>query len=110
VTDFVKGIEAIFEAIEKVKKFDQCFADEILKRVKEKTPVATGRLQNAWQAEINQSNHEIRVFNDAENDRGEPYAIYVEYGTIHMPGAFMLTRTQQEAEDIVQVAKKNAGL
>jgi uncharacterized protein CbrC (UPF0167 family) len=104
----VKGLEEFVGATQKLTKVKQEFANEFLKRVKEKTPVLTGLLKDSWVVTVKQG--KINLTNDAKNEEGREYVAYVEYGTHRFPGFFMVSLTMMEAEDILQVAKKNAGL
>jgi hypothetical protein len=104
----IKGLNNIQKSIDKIDAYKDEFGKEFLARVKEKTPVDTGRLQAAWELKVNKDT--ITVKNPALNDEGEPYAIYVEFGTDKMRGVFMLQRTIAESGDISKVAKMNAGI
>lgn len=64
-------------------RFDQ----QDVNTIKDKTPVDTGRLRDGW--ELNDD----EIINEVE------YAGYVEYGTIHMPGAFMVERSIPEIQE-----------
>jgi Bacteriophage HK97-gp10, putative tail-component len=108
MSEYVKGLEGFVETTKKVDKLPQAFADEALRRVKDYTPVRTGQLQNSWDVKVDES--AITVENTAVNAEGEYYGIYVEYGTMYFKGAFMATRTVAEAEDILRIAKRKAGL
>ncbi len=78
----VVGLVEFLDNIAKVKKLPKAFGDEFVARVKEKTPVDTGRLQASWELEVNDTT--INVTNTAANERGEPYSTYVEFGTEHL--------------------------
>jgi hypothetical protein len=104
----ITGLDKLKASAAKVAELAQAFGDEFVARVKEKTPVDTGLLQNSWELEVNQKS--INVTNQAVNERGEPYSAYVEFGTEHVPGVFMLNRTILEVDDIMNVAKAKVGL
>jgi hypothetical protein len=86
----------------------QAFANEFLDRVKERTPVDTGLLKDSWTITVNKGS--ISLKNDAKNSEGQEYVGFREFGTYKMPGAFMVSTTILEKQDILRVAKKNAGL
>jgi hypothetical protein len=104
----ITGLDKFKADTAKVAELAQAFGDEFVARVKEKTPVDTGLLQASWELEVNPKS--ILVTNQAVNERGEPYSVYVEFGTEHMPGVFMLNRTIMESADILEVAKAKVGL
>lgn len=92
----MSSIETTFAKINTdIKGFMQNFADEFLIRVKEKTPVKTGRLQNAWEAEVTPDL--ITVSNDV------PYAEFIEFGTPTISPFAMLQQTIAEAGIIADV-------
>lgn len=77
-------------------------ANEILARTKLRSPVQTGRLRDSWEISINTSN--ITISSDLE------YAGFIEYGTIHISPVRMLTRSVDEADDILQGILGTKGL
>ena len=98
-----EDITSVFLLIDgNLSKYKKEFADEFLKRVKQRTPVDTGTLQGAWTATFEDKSVTI------ENDT--PYAGYVEMGTVHHSPVGMLRTTVAEAENISEVAKERAGL
>jgi hypothetical protein len=88
-------------AIGNIEKFKEEFAREFLDRVKSKTPVDTGRLQDGWEAKV--AGSEIEVSNAV------PYAVHVERGTAHTAPVGMLAVTVLEADQIADQAARNAG-
>ncbi len=106
--DYVKGTDQLSDLIEKLEKLQQAFADEAHRRVKEYTPVDTGLLANSWKVTVEGSN--ITIENTATTPQGVYYGPFVEFGTIHMRGFFMATRTIAEATQILAVAKQKVGL
>jgi hypothetical protein len=104
----IKGLENLQLNVKKLEKLRQAFGEEFLNRVKQKTPVLTGQLEESWELVLEPDS--IGLQNDATNEEGEYYALYVEYGTYKMAGTFMVSSTMLEAQDILQVAKKNVGL
>lgn len=105
---YVKGLDKLRDKIKRLEKLPTAFGNEFVKRVQDKTPVDTGRLKAAWNLTVEDT--AITVANDARNDKGEPYSAYVEYGTEHTHGAFMLARTEMEKEDILKTARTQVGL
>ena len=73
---------------------------EIIAKTKLRTPVDTGALRNAWQADKAKksgTDYYVQIFNNQD------YASYVEYGTNAREwkwknGAFMLTKSLNEVE------------
>jgi HK97 gp10 family phage protein len=104
----ITGIEKIHATAAKIEKLKRAFGEEFLKRVEEKTPVDTGRLKASWTLKINDKT--IQVTNKAINAEGVPYAIFVEFGTIHTRPVLMLNRTIAESTDIMRTAKAKVGL
>jgi hypothetical protein len=104
----IKGLENLQLSIKKMGQLKKAFANEMLKRVKDRTPVRTGILQESWSVEVKKDSIDMK--NDATNEEGEFYVPFVEFGTAHMAGAFMLSTTILESQDILTVAKKNVGL
>lgn len=74
------------------KALDQ-FATMFIEAVKQKTPVDTGKLKEAWQ--VKRDGVEIMIEN------ATPYAGHVEYGTEKMRPVGMLTSTINESERIM---------
>jgi hypothetical protein len=104
----ITGIDQFLGNIAKIDKFAKAFGDEFVTRVREKTPVDTGRLKGSWNLEVNDKT--ITVTNKAVNDRGQPYAALVEWGTENTRGVFMLNSTIAETADIAKTAKSKVGL
>ena len=77
-------------------------ADEILARTKQRTPVQSGSLRDSWSISINTSN--IVISSDLE------YAGFVEYGTINMSPVRMMTRSVDEADDILKGVLASKGI
>jgi hypothetical protein len=92
--------DKILSQVEVVDAFREEFLKEALKRVKQKTPVLTGRLQAGWKGEL--TAEEIRINNDV------PYAGFVEYGTDRMAPRGMLRATVLETPEITRLAAKRA--
>lgn len=88
------------ELLKRIKLFEKEFADEFEKRVKQRTPVRTGRLKAGWETKL--SKNKITIQNDVE------YAQFVEDGTENMRGAHMLKTTFAERKDITKLAIKRA--
>ena len=90
-------IDAVTDSVVKsMERFAAEFEMEFLARVKEKTPVRTGKLQAGWEASATPS--EITVWNDVE------YAEYVENGTPFQAPQGMLSRTLEEVDTIMTIA------
>jgi hypothetical protein len=104
----IKGLDQLQRRIEQIKRLPKAFGNEMLKRVKEKSPVRTGLLKDSWVLEV--AAGVMNIKNTAKDEEGELYTPYVEYGTAKAPGQFMLTATVNERGDILKVAKKNVGL
>jgi hypothetical protein len=83
-------------------RFEEEFAQEFLTRLRDRTPVDTGRLQAGWELEVKGGEFEVR--NPVE------YAGYVEYGTEHMAPRAMLATTLLEVDQIADYAAKKVGL
>jgi len=83
-----------------LRNFKREFGMEFLERVKAKTPVRTGHLQNSWG--FTETKTDIEIYNTAE------YAEYVEYGTERMEPRAMLRATLLEREQIAEVAAERA--
>lgn len=80
-----------------VDQFQHNFAEEFEKRLKQRTPVNSGKLRDGWERIVTAD--AILVQNKVK------YATYVENGTEHMAGAHMLKTTKSESS---QIAKKAA--
>jgi uncharacterized protein CbrC (UPF0167 family) len=104
----IKGLENFIDVTKKIGQVKQAFADEFLRRVVQRTPVRTGLLKDSWDMAVKRGKIELK--NIAKNEEGDEYVTYVEFGTYKMPGFFMVTLTVIEAEEILQIAKKNVGL
>lgn len=94
--------KVIIDLQTKLRKFPQLFLIEFLERVKRRTPVRTGKLQNGWGGTSKAG--VIEVYNTQE------YAEYVENGTPKMAPKGMLRATVLEVEQIAEVAAQQAGL
>lgn len=82
----------IVDLIGRIQAFKEEFAEALLDRVKQLTPVRTGLLQSSWEAEV--ADDMITIGNPVY------YAEYVEYGTPVMAPRAMLQTTVAEAEQI----------
>jgi len=94
VKDKVLGLKT------RLRNFRHEFGKEFADRVKERTPVVTGRLQAGWEYQLLELDVEVR--------NRVPYASYVESGTEMMEGRFMMAATAEEAEQIAQLAIERA--
>lgn len=106
----IQGLESFLENTGKLDKYVDAYKDEMLQRVKDYTPVATGKLQAGWTAKVDKSTHEIIIENDATDEQGTYYAPFVENGTVNMRGSFMAARTLAEHDEMARIAKRKAGL
>jgi hypothetical protein len=104
----IKGLDEFRMKITQLKKLPQAFADEFVKRVANRTPVLTGQLKESWDMKVKPG--VLELSNTAKNEEGMPYAAYVEFGTWKMAPVLMISTTLLEKNDILKVAKKNAGL
>lgn len=104
----IRGLESLQAMSDKLDKAREAFGEEVLKRLQEYSPVLTGRLKNSW--EKTDEDGVLTFTNTAVDEQGEPYAIFVEFGTVHMPGQFFATRVMAEADQIWQVAKQKSDL
>jgi hypothetical protein len=86
----------------RLRNFKREFGVEFLERVRQRTPVRTGDLQNGWGFDMKQES--INVWNTQD------YAAHVEQGTEKMAPRRMLAVTVLEREQIAEVAKEKAGL
>ena len=48
----IKGLEQFNAKVEKLKKLPQAYGEEMLKRVQQKSPVATGLLKASWVVDV----------------------------------------------------------
>lgn len=85
-----------FDLKTRLRKFPNEFGQEFLARVRERTPVITGKLQRDWGYQTKAG--VVEVYNIAE------YAGYVEYGTEKMAPRGMLRTTALESDDIAAIA------
>lgn len=90
----------IDEIIAKLGKFEEEFAKEFVNRVKIKTPVLSGKLQDGWDYTINTGSIDI--------SNSEDYAKYVEFGTVKQPPKAMVQTTMLEVDQIAEIAKEKA--
>lgn len=94
-------IDNVFAGLQtQLRNFKEEFGMEFMERVKSRTPVRTGHLQNSWGFTMKKT--DIEIYNTAE------YAAYVEYGTEHIEPRGMLRATLLEVEQIAEVAKERA--
>jgi len=92
-------MEEVLAKYEKdLERFKVEFTNEFVARVKQKTPVDTGKLQNGWEGSI--KHDAIEVTNSVE------YASYVEFGTEKERPVGMLRTTELEAQQITDEAMK----
>jgi hypothetical protein len=87
-----KGLEQIDKLIEGVQNLPQRLGEELLARVKARTPVRSGYLQSRWQVVLTPTT--LTLGNDAR------YASYVEFGTPKMAPVGMLGTTVMEVPAI----------
>jgi len=106
----IVGVDKLDVLIKKLDKVRDEFQDECLRRLQDYSPVRTGLLRDSWQVTYNADSGVLNFENDAQNEQGDYYAPFVEFGTYKMPGAFMATRVQGEADGILQLALRKAGL
>jgi hypothetical protein len=104
----VNGLDEFNMKIKSLGNLTQAFADEFVKRVRDRSPVATGLLKSSWQMEAKPGVLELR--NTALNEEGIPYATYVEFGTYKTAPALMISTTILEKKDILKVARQKVGL
>lgn len=96
-------IKAIFVDLKTgLRKFRDEFKVEALDRIQRRTPVRSGALQKGWGATNKQNGFEIW--------NTEDYAGYVEFGTPFQAPKAMVRTTLEEAEQIAEIAARNAGL
>jgi hypothetical protein len=84
----------------RLRKFKQEFGIEFLERLRARTPVRSGDLQEGWGFDMKQQS--IDIWNTQD------YAAYVEYGTEKMAPRAMLRTTLLEKEQIAEVAKQRS--
>lgn len=90
-------IDKVFAGLNtQLRRFKEEFGVEIVRRVHDRTPVESGRLQRGWGFQMRQ--YDIEVYNVVE------YATHVEFGTKSMAPRGMLRTTLLEANDIARVA------
>lgn len=95
-------IDKVFAGLQtKLRKFKREWGIEFTRRVRERTPVRTGYLQNSWGFTVKAE--DIEIYNVAD------YASFVEYGTEKMAPRGMMRATILEADQITEVAAQNAG-
>jgi len=82
------------------RKFQEEVILEFMVRVKARTPVRTGHLQNSWGAIKRQS--DVEIYNTAD------YAEHVEYGTDRQAPRGMLRATLLEMPEIMAIAAERA--
>lgn len=90
------------EAVQKIKKFEDEFMMEFMKRVAERTPVRSGLAQRSYT--IEQQGNGWVLKNEQE------YVVYLELGTLHDSPHAMIQTTMVEYQDIMDIAKARAGL
>lgn len=96
-------ISGIFADLDtKLRNFKRQWGIEFLARVKARTPVLTGKLQNSWGFLEEQS--DIEIYNVAD------YASFVEFGTPKMAPRAMLQTTILESDQITDVVTNKLGL
>lgn len=84
----------------RLRNFKKEWAFEFLERLRARTPVQTGALQEGWGFKSRLTS--IDIFNV------EDYAGYVEYGTEKMEPRAMLRTTLLESEEIAAIAKERS--
>jgi len=85
--------EQVADSVAKgLSEFNAKFLEEFLIRVKQRTPVRTGFLQESWGG--NNQPTKMEIFN------GAPYAEYIENGTERIAPVGMLKTTILEGQDI----------
>jgi 2-oxo-4-hydroxy-4-carboxy--5-ureidoimidazoline (OHCU) decarboxylase len=104
-----KNEDTLASLANKIDMLKIVFGNELLTRIQEYTPVRTGLLRDSWVLNFDEEAKMITLTNTATN-RGVPYAIYVEEGTRHMAGFFMLLRTMNDAESLLEDAMDQVGL
>jgi hypothetical protein len=105
----IKGLDKLLSDIKMVGKLKEEFGKEFLKRVQEKTPVRTGLLKDSWELDTTKAGR-LDLKNTAKNEQGDNYVVFVEFGTMHFTGFFMVSQTILESRDVLKQAKKNVGL
>jgi hypothetical protein len=85
-----------------ISKLVERYVEEVINRTKMKTPVDTGKLRDSW---IGTSQETQCIF-----ENSQPYAGFVEYGTVKMAPVGMLTTTLNESEQILQSLTNEVGL
>jgi hypothetical protein len=96
-------IDGIFAGLDtKLRKFKTAWGVEFMERVKARTPVDSGHLQNSWGF--------VEKATDLEIYNTMPYASSVEFGTDKMAPRGMMQSTLLESEQITKVAKEKVGI
>lgn len=75
-----------------LEQFEKDLCDALVERVKMRTPVRSGNLQNSVTGEV--QTEEIIIGSDVD------YAPHVEYGTINMSGRAMFRTALEELETL----------
>jgi len=84
----------------RLEYFAEEFAYEFEERVRERTPVQSGALQDGWH--VTNEGDTIVIENPV------PYAAFVEYGTPYMEPRAMLRTTLAEKNEITKIAIERA--
>lgn len=108
MSDIVLGLAELLDSIDKLNKLPEEWGKEALKRVQDYSPVATGLLKDSWQLIV--ADGQLTLQNNAQDKEGTYYAIYQEFGTTRDRPQLFLSRTINEAEDILHKAKQKVGL
>lgn len=87
------GLDGLDELQAKLKALPNYLGQEVVARVKPRTPVRTGALQSDWQYVVQDT--KLTVGNTI------PYATFVELGTVKMRPRAMLQTTLLEVPQIV---------
>lgn len=88
--------KVFFDLKTRLRKFPNEFGQEFLSRVRERTPVLTGKLQRDWGYQVKAG--VVEVYNIAD------YASFVEWGTEKMAPRGMLRTTALEVDEISAIA------
>ena len=86
----------------RLRKLKQEYGLEFMERVKARTPVRTGHLQNSWGFRMKLT--DIDIYNV------QPYASFVEYGSLYQAPRGMMRATMLEHGDILAIAARRAGM
>jgi hypothetical protein len=96
-------IDKVFAGLDtKLRKFKEAWGVEFKDRVERRTPVITGMLKGGWGFTMKAT--DIEIYNT------QPYASFVEYGTVTMAPRGMMRVTLLESPQITEVAAKKVGL